>query len=149
MRVGLDVVLQRGRLVVPVTAVVFAIDQGSKLIAAGIHPANYILNSRTPSMFGTLAVVVTMALVLTLPSRPALVAAGVWAGGAAGNLFDAYLWPGGVPDFIRVSWVFGTFNLADAFIFVGAVALGISLALWLFVGLVRRGSADAGAQVAE
>jgi lipoprotein signal peptidase len=139
----------RARLVLPVAAAVFAVDQASKLVAAAVHPASYVLNSRGPSGLGTAAVALTIALVLTLPSRAALVAAAVWAGGASGNLVDAYLWPGGVPDFLRVRWVLGTFNLADVFIFTGAVALGLSLAVWLLLGVVRRPSADAGAQVAE
>jgi lipoprotein signal peptidase len=127
---------------------VFAIDQASKLVAAAVHQSSYVLNSRTPPLLGTLAVAATMLLVLTLSFRPALAAAAVWAGGAAGNLVDAYLWPGGVPDFIRVSWIWGTWNLADAFITVGAVGLGLSLVAWLVRGGLRP-SPDPRAQVAE
>jgi Signal peptidase (SPase) II len=116
---------------------VFTVDQASKLVAAAVHPSTYVLNPRTPPLPGTLAVVGTMLLVLTLSFRPALAAAAVWAGGAAGNLVDAYAWPGGVPDFIRVSWIWGTWNLADAFIAIGAVALGMSLVTWLVLGGFR------------
>lgn len=139
---------KRLQLVFAISVTVFAIDQASKLVAAAVHPSTYVLNPRTPPLLGTLAVVATMLLVLTLSFRPALAAAAVWAGGAAGNLVDAYLWPGGVPDFIRVSWIWGTWNLADAFIAIGAFALGLSLVAWLVLGGFKP-SADPRAQIAE
>jgi lipoprotein signal peptidase len=144
---GGDSLRTRLSLVLAISATVFAIDQASKLVAAAVQPANYVLNPRTPPLLGTLAVLATMLLVLTLSFRPALAAAAVWMGGAAGNLVDAYAWPGGVPDFVRVSWIWGTWNLADAFIAVGAFALGMSLVVWLVLGGVRP--SDARAQVAE
>jgi hypothetical protein len=128
---------RRARIAVPVALAVFAVDQLAKLGAAAVHPSTYVLNPRTPSALGTAAVAVTMALVLTLPFRPALVASAIWAGGAAGNLFDAYLWPGGVPDFIRVSFIWGTWNPADAFIALGAFSLAVSLVAWLALGAIR------------
>ena len=56
---------------------------------------------------------------------------GVLAAGAAGNLWDRLRWSQGVVDFIDVGlarWRFWTFNVADASLTVGAVAL--ALLLW-------------------
>lgn len=139
---------RRGRLIAWIAGSVFCLDQAAKLGAAAVHPSTYVLNPRTPSLLGVLAVLATLALVVTLPFRPTAVAAAVWAGGAAGNLADAYVWPGGVPDFIRVGWFWGTWNPADGFIALGAAGLALSLAVWVAVG-VYRPSADARAQIAE
>lgn len=142
---------RRARWAVPFTAAVFAVDQGTKLAATAVHPSTFVLNGRQPSLWGTVAIVVTMVVVLGLPFTPATLASAVWAGGAAGNLLDAYFWPGGVPDFIRAAPFAGTWNLADAFIAAGVAGLGLALILWVAVAPWRlsRLSAHARAQVAD
>ena len=111
----------------------FAIDQGSKLIAAAIHPPNYVHNPTSISTWWVLAVVAVAAAVLLVPFRPLAIAVGLWVGGAAGNVLDAQVWPGGVPDFIRVGALRGTFNVADVFIGVGAAGVGALLFVWVVV----------------
>jgi signal peptidase (SPase) II len=112
---------------------VFAIDQASKLVAAAVHPDNYVLNSTSISIWWDLAAVAVAAAVLLVPFRPLAIAVGLWLGGAAGNLLDAHVWPGGVPDFIRVGGLRGTFNLADVFIAAGGAGLGTLLLVWVGV----------------
>lgn len=124
---------------------VFAIDQGSKLLAAALEPRNYTHNSTTISIWWDLAVVAVAVAVLLVPFRPLAVAIGFWVGGAAGNILDAHVWPGGVPDFIHLWPLRGTFNLADVFIAAGAAAVGVLLLVWV----VLSAGAHARARVAE
>lgn len=109
----------------------FAIDQGSKLVAAAANPANYVHNSTSISFWWVFAVVSVAAAVLLVPFRPLAIAVGLWVGGAAGNVLDAQVWPGGVPDFIRVGGLRGTFNVADVFIALGAAGVGALLLVWV------------------
>jgi lipoprotein signal peptidase len=149
-------VRRRIRLAVLVAVPVFAIDQASKLVAAAVHPDTYVLNSTSISIWWDLAAVTVAAAVLLVPFRPLAIAVGLWLGGAAGNLLDAHVWPGGVPDFIRVGGLRGTFNLADVFIAAGGAGLGTLLLVWVGVSASaaradargREGS-DAGAEVPE
>lgn len=135
----------RFQLALLVAVPVFAIDQGSKLVAAAVRPDNYVLNTTSISIWWDLAVVAVAAGVLLVPFRPLAIAVGVWVGGAAGNVLDAHVWPGGVPDFIRFGGLRGTFNLADVFIAAGAAAVGTLLLVWVAVSA----SAHARTHIAE
>ena len=115
----------------------FAIDQGSKLVAAALEPRNYVHNTTTISFWWDLAVVAVAVAVLLVPFRPLAIAVGLWLGGAAGNVLDSHVWPGGVPDFIRLRGVSGTFNVADVFIALGAAGVGALLLVWVVVSAHR------------
>jgi lipoprotein signal peptidase len=122
---------RRMMLLLAVGLVVFAVDQFSKVIASAVHPAHYVQNPSTEGAwwlpFGIAAVA------CTVPFRPFTVALALAIGGAAGNIFDVYFWPGGVPDFIYAPTIVdnGIWNLADAFIVVGTfLAAGTVFALW-------------------
>jgi lipoprotein signal peptidase len=67
-----------------------------------------------------------------LPYRPLVAAVGLSLGGGLGNLLDHYLWPGGTPDFISVSWLLPdtVWNLADLLIVIGTIAAGLALLAW-------------------
>lgn len=123
----------RARIALLVAVPAFAVDQISKLVAAAVRPDSYVLNPTSLSMWWDVAVISVTVAVLLVPFRLLAIAAGLWLGGAAGNLFDAHVWPGGVPDFIRVGALRGTFNLADAFIAAGAAGMGILLLVWVWV----------------
>ena len=123
----------RARIAMLVAVPAFALDQISKLVAAAVRPDNYVLNTTSLSIWWDLAVVSVAAAVLLVPLRLLAIAVGLWLGGAAGNLLDAHVWPGGVPDFIRVGGLRGTFNLADVFIAIGAVGIGVLLLVWVWV----------------
>ncbi len=94
------------------------------------------LGSWSRAVFGAVAVGALVVLGVVLRrSAPAdrLRAAviGLLAAGAAGNLWDRLRWSQGVVDFIDVGvarWRFWTFNVADAALTVGAIAL--ALLLW-------------------
>jgi hypothetical protein len=106
------------------------VDQTGKLVAAAVHPAGYAHN---PSLRGSAWPGLVLALaVLLLPYRPLAAAVGLSLGGASGNLLDHYLWPGGTPDFISVSWLLpdAVWNLADLLIVVGSVGIGLALLVW-------------------
>lgn len=118
---------------------VFAIDQISKLVAAAVRPDTYVLNPTSLSVWWDLAVVSVTVAVLLVPFRLLAIALGLWLGGAAGNLLDAHVWPGGVPDFMRVGALGGTFNLADVFIAAGATGMGLLLVVWVWVSASARG----------
>jgi hypothetical protein len=116
----------------------FAIDQISKLVAAAVRPDTYVLNPTSLSVWWDLAVILVAVAVLLVPFRLLAIAVGLWLGGAAGNLLDAHVWPGGVPDFIRVGALRGTFNLADVFIAAGAVGMGLLLVVWVWFSASAR-----------
>jgi signal peptidase II len=81
-----------------------------------------------------LAVVVLTRMALTTPplDRFRLLAVGLVAGGAAGNLVDRIRSPQGVVDFFDLGFAamrFPTFNIADIGVSTGAVLLAVSF--WL------------------
>jgi Signal peptidase (SPase) II len=62
--------------------------------------------------------IVTFLAGCLIPSTCVAVCLGLTLGGASSNIVDAFVWPGGTPDFIRD--VDGAlFNLADVFIAAG------------------------------
>lgn len=85
--------------------------------------------------FILLTIVALVALAFMYRSTPAhqrvqVAALGLVAGGAIGNLLDRLRGSGGVVDFIDVgigATRFWTFNLADAGITIGAIALAMTL----------------------
>jgi signal peptidase II len=101
-------------------------------------------------LFGTLALAALVALgALLKRSRPAdrwrAAAIGLLAAGAAGNLWDRVRWSRGVVDFVDVGvgrLRFWTFNVADAALTVGVIAL--ALVLWR-EDVARARPADGGA----
>jgi len=120
--------LVRSRITPVVTAVAFAsVDLGHKLMTrADYH------HVRSPFAVLAMAVVIIglVTLVPRVPSRAALLGAGIAAGGALGNLLSVLVWSQGVPDPFVVE---GTrqgiaFNLADLFA-VGGDALLLSAVL--------------------
>jgi lipoprotein signal peptidase len=117
-------------LLLLVAVTVLALDQSAKLVAAAVHPAGYALNPFLPgSVWPTFAFAL---LVCLLPYRPLAVMVGLCVGGASGNLLDHYLWPGGTPDFISVSWLFpeAIWNPADLLIMVGTLGVVVALLVW-------------------
>lgn len=158
----------RGRtaLLVVIAAAVIGLDQWTKSWAQQaleggrrhlVGPVNLVLsyNRGAAFSFGSgatpviVAVAVTIAVaVLVFSNRLTkggagfltVVALGLLSGGAVSNLADRLLrhHHGGVVDFIQlVSW-WPVFNVADASITVGAVALGIRLAFFAPGPLPRR-----------
>lgn len=103
------------------------------------------------AVFGALAVVALGVLgAMVKRTRPAdrmrAGALGVVAAGAAGNLWDRLRWSRGVVDFIDVGlgpYRFWTFNLADAALTVGIVAL--AWVLWRDEAVQRRGGSGSAA----
>jgi len=85
--------------------------------------------------FGTIAALALVVLGVMLRraapgQRLRAAVIGLLAAGAAGNLWDRLRWSQGVVDFIDVGtarWRFWTFNVADAALTVGALALAILL----------------------
>jgi hypothetical protein len=81
------------------------------------------------------------------PTGRFVAAIGLSLGGGLGNLLDHYLWPGGTPDFISVSWLFpdAIWNPADLLIVIGTIGVGLALLVWpVHVGLRQwRQSASA------
>jgi hypothetical protein len=127
---------RRLRLLVTVGAAVFATDQATKLAAAAYHPHWYVHHAKP---HGGWWIPLAMALaVCLLPALRYAAAGGIWVGGAVGNVLDVYAWPGGVPDFIRTPWPDGIWNLADGFIFLGAITLGALVVTGPFVEVRRR-----------
>ena len=121
---------RRVRLLLVVAAAALVVDQTGKLVAAAVHPAGYVQN---PSLRGSVWPSLAFALaVLLLPYRPLVAAVGLSLGGTSGNLLDHYLWPGGTPDFISVSWLLpdAVWNLADLLIVVGTVGAVLALLVW-------------------
>jgi lipoprotein signal peptidase len=123
-------------MLVLVALCAFTVDQGAKLVAAALHPHWYVLNPK-PHVGWWIPLAMALAVCL-LPGLRYAAAGGLWVGGAAGNVLDVYVWPGGVPDFIHTPWPHGIWNLADAFILLGAIALGALIAPWPLVALFRR-----------
>ena len=86
--------------------------------------------------FGALAALALVVLAFVLRRTPPddrlrAAALGLLMAGAAGNLWDRLRWSAGVVDFIDVGvgrWRFWTFNVADAALTVGVVAL--ALLMW-------------------
>ena len=118
------------RLLLLVAVAALLIDQAGKLAAAAVHPAGYVQNpSLRFSVWASLALTLGACL---LPYRPLVAAVGLSLGGGLGNLLDHYLWPGGTPDFISVSWLFpdAIWNLGDLLIVVGTVGAGLALLVW-------------------
>jgi len=126
----------RLRVLAAVAAVFFAVDQISKLAATALDPRWYVQNPK-PHAGWWIPLAMALAVCL-LPGLRFAAAGGVWVGGAAGNVLDLYVWPGGVPDFIRTPWPHGIWNLADVFILLGAVLLACLIVPWPFVALRRR-----------
>lgn len=101
-------------------------------------------------VFGTLALVALVILgVMLRRSRPAdrlrAGAIGLLVAGAAGNLWDRLRWSQGVVDFVDVGvgrLRFWTFNVADAALTVGVVAL--AFALWREDAARARAAAGSG-----
>jgi lipoprotein signal peptidase len=116
------------RLLLVVAVAALVVDQAGKLVAAAVHPADYVQNpSLRFSVWASLALTICL-----LPYRPLVAAVGLSLGGGLGNLLDHYLWPGGTPDFISVSWLFpdAIWNPADLLIVVGTVGAGLALLVW-------------------
>jgi lipoprotein signal peptidase len=128
--------LARLRVLAVVGAVFFALDQISKLVAAALDPRWYVHNPK-PHAGWWIPIAMALAVCL-LPGRRFAAAGGLWVGGAAGNVLDLYVWPGGVPDFIHTPWPHGIWNLADLFILSGAVLLAGLILPWPFLALRRR-----------
>jgi hypothetical protein len=80
-------------------------------------------HARSLAAVSIMATVAAGLLVLApqIDSLAILLAAGVGAGGAVGNLVSALAWSAGVPDPLVAGDV--AFNLADVFAFVGAALL--------------------------
>jgi hypothetical protein len=136
---------RRIRLLLVVAVAALVSDQAGKLVAAAVHPADYVHN---PSLRVSVWPGLAMALgVFLLPYRPLVAAIGLSLGGGLGNLLDHYLWPGGTPDFISVSWLFpdAIWNPADLLIVIGTIGVGLALLVWpVHVGLRQwRQSASA------
>ena len=95
-----------------------------------------------------IAVLVTL-LIVALPARagPALVIAlGLLAGGAVGNLYDRIVF-GGVRDFIKFyhgEWVWPNFNLADS-----AICTGVGLLLLREILMVRKKSVETSSETSS
>jgi signal peptidase II len=145
-------------IVLVVAAVAVVADQLStswavhRLARGPIHvlgPLSFQLEVNTGSAFGlargwapviaalaVLVVVVLVALARRLQSTGQAVAVGLVVGGALGNLYDRVLrhYHGGVVDFIALGF-WPTFNVADACITVGVVALA-----WMWLWPSRPGS---------
>lgn len=94
------------------------------------------LGSYSRFIFGGFAVIALVVLWrLERSSAPGdfsrVLALGLCAGGAAGNLIDRFRSPNGVVDFIDIGipdgWRFWTFNVADSAVTVGAIMLAIVL----------------------
>ena len=129
---------RRARLLLIVAGAALFCDQAAKLVAVAVHPAVYVHNpSLRFSVWPSFALVLVVCL---LPYRPLVAAIGVSLGGGLGNLLDHYLWPGGTPDFISVSWLFpdAVWNLADLLIVVGTVGAGVALLVWPVHVAVRQ-----------
>lgn len=117
----------------------FAVDQVSKVVAAEVRPEHYIQNPSTDGIWWLPIGAALLACVV--PFRPFTVALGLAVGGAAGNVFDVHVWPGGVPDFVYTPSLFENriWNLADAFIVVGiAAAVAAVFVIWPLVLFVQR-----------
>jgi lipoprotein signal peptidase len=118
------------RLLLVVAVAAFVVDQAGKLVAAAVHPADYVQNpSLRFSVWASLALTLGACL---LPYRPLVAAVGLSLGGGLGNLLDHYAWPGGTPDFISVSWLFpdAVWNLGDLLIVIGTLGVGLALLVW-------------------
>jgi lipoprotein signal peptidase len=75
-----------------------------------------------------------------VPFRPLVAAVGLSLGGGLGNLLDHYLWPGGTPDFISISWLLpdAVWNPADLLVVIGTVGIGLTLLVWPVHVAVRQ-----------
>lgn len=105
-----------------IAAVVFAIDQLSKVIATVFPPDHFVKNDAVGLPLW--AALVPMVVVSLLGNRLLLLSGGLLVGGALGNAVDAAFWPGGVVDFINAPYPFtppSIWNFADAFIDAGAL----------------------------
>lgn len=82
---------------------------------------------------GGLSVVAAIVLHSRIPDKSPIipVTLGLIAGGALGNLIDRVRFNGNVTDFISLKFFPPVFNLADSFIVIGAITLGIYLLFFL------------------
>jgi lipoprotein signal peptidase len=129
---------RRLRLLLLVAVMALVLDQSAKLVAGAVHPAGYAQN---PSLLGSVWPTFAFALlVCLLPYRPLAVTVGLCVGGASGNLLDHYLWPGGTPDFISISWLFpdAVWNPADLLIVIGTLGVAVALLFWPLHAAVRQ-----------
>jgi lipoprotein signal peptidase len=113
----------RRRLELVVIASVFAsIDLVHKLAT----PSDYH-HVRSPFAALAIAVVIIGLVVFVprVPSKAALIGAGIAAGGALGNLVSLLVWSQGVPDPLVIQGAAHgiAFNLADVFAFTGDALL--------------------------
>lgn len=124
--------LGRFRLILFIALTVLALDHAAKLGAAWLEPANYMHNP-APMDYGW--VMLVPALALLFPSRVVAALFAILLGGAASNIVDVYVWPGGVPDFIPMGdWVL---NPADFAIYGGWFAL-LGWPVWKLFRIARR-----------
>ena len=94
----------------------FALDHATKL-ASTLLPT-YVTNPSRAAEFYLWLPIVTFVLGSLIPSTAVVVCLGLMLGGASANILDFYVWPGGVPDFIR-DFDGARFNVADVFIAAG------------------------------
>jgi lipoprotein signal peptidase len=130
--------VRRLRLLLMVVIGALVVDQAAKLAVTAFHPVGYAQN---PSLSGSVWPTLTVALaVCVAPYRPLVAAVGLSLGGGLGNLLDHYLWPGGTPDFISISWLLPdvVWNPADLLIVIGTVGIGVTLLVWPVHVAVRQ-----------
>lgn len=139
-------------LMLAIAATMFAVDQVSKLVTvavrdeqrltilSSIDPERYVLND-SPLLGAWWPPLVMALIACVVPYGPFSAAAGLFLGGASGNILDEAVWPGGVPDMIYASWIAENtiWNLADAFQ-IAAMGFGVLalVVLWPFTAIRRR-----------
>jgi lipoprotein signal peptidase len=131
------------RVVVGAAAAVLVIDQVSKLAARGFGFGSSMQNDVGLVWWAWLLglfLLVDIAALGVIASRRAGLLAGLIVGGVLGNALDALVWPGGIPDFIRIPWgsvVTSYANLADVFILVGIPLLVVAVLVRLLTAANR------------
>jgi hypothetical protein len=136
---------QREVRVLLVSAVaVLVIDQAGKLAARGFSFGSSVQNTSGLAWWAWLVgflVLADVAVLGIITSRTTAIVAGLAIGAFLADALDAVVWPGGVPEFIRISGgsvVAGHYNIADICLFV-AVPLLVAAAVVRLLTAARNG----------
>jgi lipoprotein signal peptidase len=110
------------------TFLVVLANQAANGLVRLINPSTYTHNQHVDFFWWLLLIEVCIGA--AIPFRPIRICVALTVGGGLSNIADYYVWPGGIPDYIRVAWIDGTWNVADACIWVGAIGLGLIILTW-------------------